>query len=286
MSTRDAVCFRHDDRWAGVLCQRCLRPICTQCMVEAPVGYQCVECVREASRGQRRAVLTSDPVRVTQALIAANLIVFVIVLALTGSFEVWGGGATSVHLDFALNGRPIAEWGEWWRIISSAFLHYGLIHVGMNMLILMWVGRMLEPTIGPWRFALLYAACLFGGALGALLASPGGLTAGASGAVFGVAGAVVVAERARGVRWQDSGIFVFLVINIVLSLLIPRISIGGHFGGLIMGVLCGLLLWRLPTLGGLGRVRWLPELGVAALGLGAGAAAWLWAAPLWSDPLF
>lgn len=269
-----------------MLCQRCLRPICAQCMVEAPVGYQCVECVREASQGQRRVVLGTEPVRVTQALIAANVAVFVIVLAVTGSFAFWGGGATSVHVDFALWGPSIDLDGEWWRIVTSAFLHYGLIHLGMNMLILMWVGRMLEPVIGPWRFALVYAVCLLGGSLGALLVEPTGLTAGASGAVFGMAGAVVVAERSGGVRWQDSGIFIFLVLNIVLSLLIPRVSIGGHFGGLILGVLCGLLLWRLPTLGSIGRTRWLPELAIVGLGIGAAAGAWFWAAPSWANPIF
>lgn len=282
----EAVCYRHEERWAGVLCQRCLRPICTDCMVQAAVGYQCVECVREASRGQRRVVLGTEPVRVTQGLIAINVVVFIIVLAVTGSFALWGGGATSVHRDFALWGPSIHLDGEWWRIVTSAFLHYGLIHLAMNMLILMWVGRMLEPVLGPWRFALVYAVCLLGGAFGALLAAPTGLTAGASGAVFGVAGVLVVAERAGGVRWQDSGIFVFLVLNIVLSLLIPRISIGGHFGGLILGVLCGLALWRLPTLGSLGRTRWLPELAIVGLGVGMAAGTWFWAAPSWADPLF
>ena len=285
MSSSDAVCFRHDDRWAGVLCQRCLRPICADCMVEAPVGYQCVECVREASRGQRRVVLGGEPVRATQTLIAANVVVFIVTIALTGSFALWGGGITSVHYDFALHGQAVAQ-GEWWRILTSAFLHYGLLHLGMNMLILMWVGRLLEPVIGPWRFALVYLTALFGGALGALLIEPTGFTAGASGAVLGVAGAVVVAERSGGVRWQDSGIMIFLVLNVVLSLLIPRVSVGGHFGGLIVGALCGLLLWRLPQLGWVRRAPWLAELGVLALGLGVGAAAWFWAAPRWYDPLF
>ena len=255
-------------------------------MIEAPVGYQCVECVREASSGQRRVVLTSQPVRVTQALIVANVIVFIVVFAVTGSLSLWGGGVTSVHRDFALFGPFIAEEGEWWRLVTSAFLHYGLLHLGMNMLILMWVGRLLEPEVGRWRFALIYVAALFGGALGALMVEPTGFTAGASGAVLGVAGTVVVAERSGGVRWQDSGILVFLVLNVVLSLLIPSVSVGGHFGGLAVGLLCGVLLWRLPRISWLRNAPWLAELSVVALGVGAGAAAWFWAAPRWFDPLF
>ncbi len=254
-------------------------------MIEAPVGYQCVECVREAARRQPRVRLGANPVRVTQALIAVNAAVFIIAAAVTGDLSLWGGGVTSVHRDFALFGPSVAE-GEWWRIVSSAFLHYGLLHLGMNMLILMWVGRLLEPAVGGWRFALVYFAALFGGALGALLIEPTGFTAGASGAVLGAAGTAVVAERSGGARWQDSGIMVFLVLNVVLSLLIPRVSVGGHFGGLAIGLLCGLLLWRLPQLPWIGRPRWLAELSVAAAGIGAGAAAWFWAAPRWLDPLF
>lgn len=258
-------------------------------MIEAPVGFQCVDCIREAARSQPRVVLTANPVRVTQALIALNAAAYIGTVALGGGLALWGGGVTDVHRDFALYGPEVSN-GEWWRIITSAFLHYGLLHVGMNMLILMWIGRLLEPTIGGWRFALVYAASISGGAFGALLLEPNALSAGASGAVFGMAGAVVVAERSAGVRRQDSGILVFLVINIVFSFLIPNLSIGGHFGGLAVGVLSGVLLWRLPMLsgwlGGIARTRWLPELSIAALGLGLGAAAWLWAAPRWLDQLF
>ena len=97
---------------------------------------------------------------------------------------------------------------------------------------------------------------------------------------------MVVAERSGGVRWQDSGILVFLVLNVVLSLLIPSVSVGGHFGGLAVGVLCGVLLWRLPRISWLRNAPWVAELSVVALGIGAGAAAWFWAAPRWFDPLF
>jgi membrane associated rhomboid family serine protease len=292
MSSRDATCYRHTDTWAGVLCQRCSRPICTDCMITAPVGFQCPECVQEA-RKRTREWKTSSPIRVSQGLAAANALVWIFVALYTGSLSLWGGGVTEIHADFALHGAFVHEQGEWWRLVTSAFLHYGLIHMGMNILILVFLGRMLEPVIGGWRMLLLYGVSLTGGALGALLVEPNAFTAGASGAVFGLAGAVVIAERASGRRWQDSGILMFLIINIVFSLLMPRISIGGHLGGMFVGALAAGILWSFPNWSGfisaaskVKILRPLPELLVFGLGVLCVFLALAWAAPNWRTPIF
>ena len=259
-------------------------------MIQAPVGFQCPDCVQEA-RKQTRQWSTASPIRVTQGLAGVNAVIWVIVSLLTGSLAFWGGGVTEIHVDFALHGAYVND-GEWWRLFTSAFLHYGLLHMGMNVLILVILGRMLEPAIGWWRMLLLYGVSLTGGALGAMLVEPNAFTAGASGAVFGLAGAVVIAERASGRRWQDSGILIFLVINIVFSLLVPRISIGGHLGGMIVGALAAGILWSFPNWSGFINtarnvkiLRPLPELVVLGLGVVCVYLALEWAAPRWYDPI-
>ncbi len=260
-------------------------------MIAAAVGFHCPDCVRAAQK-QTRQWRTSSPIRVTQTLAAINAVIWLVVSLYTGSLSLWGGGITEVHLEFALHARFIED-GEWWRLFTSAFLHYGLVHMAMNVFILVLLGRMLEPAIGGPRMLLLYGVSLCGGGLGALLVEPNGLTAGASGAVFGLAAAVVVAERAAGVRWQDSGILIFLVINVVLSFLWPRISIGGHLGGMFAGALAALILWSAPRWYGyvdLARrvppLRPLPEILVSGIGAVCIYLALEWAAGRWRDPIF
>ncbi len=260
-------------------------------MIAAPVGFQCPECVAEG-RKRTREWKTTSPIRVTQALIVVNALIWIFVALYSGSLSLWGGGVTSIHRDFALHGAFVND-GEWWRLVTSAFLHYGLIHMAMNMFILMLLGRMLEPAIGGWRMLLLYGVSLTGGALGALIVEPNAFTAGASGAVFGLAGAVVIAERASGVRLRDSGILAFLVINIAISFLWPGVSIGGHLGGMIVGAVAALVLWTLPKWSGfisaashVKLLRPLPELIVLGLGVLCVFIALSWAAPNWRTPLF
>jgi membrane associated rhomboid family serine protease len=127
--------------------------------------------------------------------------------------------------------------GDWWRLVTSGFLHYGLIHVALNMYALFWLGRMIEPALGHVRFAALYFTSMLCGSLGALLLSPNALTAGASGAIFGLLGAAFVMARARGIDVMRSGIVPIIALNLVISVLGgAKISLGGHLGGLIGGV--------------------------------------------------
>lgn len=295
------TCYRHRERETGVFCVRCDRPICHECMVSAAVGFQCVECVDQAARGQRQWVGAGARTPVTQALILANAAIFVAVLLITGNFSIFSGSITSVHADFALLAAAVdldGSWyfrgelrggGEWWRIVTSGFLHYGVLHLGMNMFILLLIGRLLEPTLGGLRFGLLYAVGLLGGSLGALLVEPGGLTAGASGAVFGIAAAVVVAERSGASRWGNSGMLGLLILNIVLGFLIPNVSVGGHLGGMIAGGAAAVLIWRGPLRDAAQRADWMrfaPDAVMAALGAGLAVLAIYVAAPTWGNPLF
>jgi membrane associated rhomboid family serine protease len=137
---------------------------------------------------------------------------------------------------------PLVARGEWWRILTSGFLHFSVIHIAMNMYILFQLGRTFEEQIGRPRFAALYFAAMAGGAAGAVAIEPGVPAGGASGAVFGLAGAAVVAMKARGVPFGQTQWGPMLVINLVITFTLPGISKGGHLGGLLFGGIAGYLV--------------------------------------------
>lgn len=169
---------------------------------------------------------------------------------------------------------PAIAAGEWWRIITSGFLHAGLMHIGFNGYLLYLLGRMMEPGIGHLRFATIYAAGLFGGSLGALLLTWDTPTLGASGAVFGLMGGAMVGLRRRGIDPWRSSIGTLVLLNLGFTFLVPGISIGGHVGGLVGGVLAALPIFGL---GGSGErapgaaVGVIITLGLAAAAVVAGA---------------
>lgn len=234
------TCYRHPDRETGVSCSSCGRPICPDCMTPTPVGMRCPECARERTRvttGTGGAGRAEAPA--TFVLIALNVAAYLAEIASGG-----GGlspSGSSILLDFGLFGPYIAE-GEWYRLLTSGFLHASLIHVGFNMFALYFLGRLLEPAIGTPRFVALYFAALFAGSFGATLLSPDALTIGASGAVFGIFGATFVIARSRGIDALASSIGIILLLNLVITFGSPRISIGGHLGGLAAGALCALVV--------------------------------------------
>lgn len=236
--TDDWGCYRHPFETAGVKCTRCDRPICPKCMITAPVGFQCPECVKGAPPVRRYSELRTGGGQqvVTTTLIAINAAVFV--LSISGGNIARGNRLAG---DWALYGPAVAD-GDWFRLITAGFLHYGLIHVGFNCLILYQLGQLLEPSLGKVRFGLLYFTALLGGSVGALLMSPDALTAGASGAVFGLMGAAAIALRSRGINVMQTGIGSLLVMNLILTFAIRGISIGGHIGGLVAGAAAGLIL--------------------------------------------
>ncbi len=230
---------------------------------------RCPECARQRTPVRNMATVRTggDPV-VTYTLIALNVIVFVAELA-SGSGVAQRGGGNVIDKG-ALYGPAIANGHEYWRLVTSGFLHAGLIHILFNMYFLYVIGIQLEPAVGRVRFAVLYGVSLLAGSFGALLFSPDSVTVGASGAVFGVMGGAIVAMRARGINPWQSGLVWILLLNLAITFLIPGISKGGHIGGLIGGLIAGYLLFDL----GERRRAELPALaGCAALGVAAIAGA-------------
>jgi membrane associated rhomboid family serine protease len=233
-----ATCYRHPNRETGVSCSSCGRPICPDCMTPTPVGMRCPECSRQrtrVTRGMGQATLFSAA-PATLILIALNVAAFLAeVASASGGL---GVGNSSAVGEFGLRGVSVAE-GEWYRLLTGAFLHYDFFHILFNMAALYFLGRILEPGIGTLRFVFLYLASLFGGAFGALLLSGSEtLTIGASGAVFGIFGATFVIARARGIDALAGTVGLIILINLAISFSTPRISLGGHLGGLVAGVIC------------------------------------------------
>ena len=233
------TCYRHPSRETGVSCSSCGRPICTECMTTTPVGMRCPECSAQKTKVRTMRDVHGDP-RVAYALIAINVLAYFASSAggdLNEQFGVLGSGFVP-----SLGPSGVAE-GEVWRLVTGGFLHGGLIHIGFNMYLLYMLGNLLEPSIGSVRFAALYFASLLAGSLGAILFSPQALTVGASGAVFGLMGAAFVEMRRRGIDPMQSGIGGLLVLNLIITFLPGfNISIGGHLGGLVGGVLAALAL--------------------------------------------
>ncbi len=211
-------------------------------MTPTPVGMRCPECSRERTKVKTLRSLPSTPI-VTQALIAINVAVFVAEVATSGSLGTAGGG--TVIEKGGLFGPAIVHNHEYWRIFTAGFLHEGIAHIFINMLSLWFVGQALEPAIGRVNFAAVYLVSLFAGSFGALLFQPTALTVGASGAIFGIFGALIVVARTRGIPLWQSGLAPVLVLNLLFSVSIRGISIGGHLGGLAGGLITGWLVVEL-----------------------------------------
>lgn len=236
-------CYRHPDRETGRRCTRCGKPACGDCLVQVSVGSQCLDCVR-ASRPdvKTRAKFWNarQPTLITYALIGINIAVYLWTLSANQKVGIGGGiqhGERTLGLD-----KPDMQSGEYYRLITSGFLHFGLFHIGMNMLLLFQLGQLLEPAVGRVRFALLYFASLLGGSLGALMLEPNGLTGGASGAVFGLMAAAAIGMHRRGINIFRTGIGTVLILNLVITFTVPGISVGGHLGGAIVGAICGFVM--------------------------------------------
>ncbi len=235
-------------------------------MTTTPVGMRCPECSRQRTQVKTLRNTIRRP-EVTFALIAINVVVFLT----EGSFTFSGGPTGKIYEEGALFGSirgvptlGVAH-GQWWRIITSGFMHENLIHIGFNMYVLYVLGQMLEPALGRLRFGTIYAVSLLTGSFGALLVTPHSPTVGASGAIFGLMGAAAVEMRARQIPIMQSGVGGLILLNLVISFTLPGISWGGHIGGLIGGAVAALVI----QLGARYRSQALALVGCVAIGIAA-----------------
>jgi membrane associated rhomboid family serine protease len=244
-------------------------------MTPAPVGLRCPEHsgkpqgAQRVTQSMRRASFQGGGAIVTKTLIAINVAVWLAMLA-TGatvsdpSGKIFDKGA----LIASVPGTDIGvAHGQWYRLVTAMFLHASLLHIAFNMLALWWVGAPLEQRIGRGRFLLVYFVSGLAGSAGALFQAPFSPTVGASGAIFGLFGAILVLER-KGSYVLGGSVLGLILINLVFSFTIPGISWGGHVGGLIGGMLCMLALTHFGSgRGAYGRLELVGVAGVVAIGV-------------------
>jgi membrane associated rhomboid family serine protease len=263
------VCYRHPSKETYVRCTRCERPICPDCMNEASVGHQCPECVAQGRRTQRPArtafggSAAGRAGTATKALIGINVFVMIVSIATGGSTAIaggsWGGllgGSTPLTEwgavlgsavygpagDLALHG--IAN-GEWYRLFTAMFLHYGVLHLLLNMYALWFLGRDIERVLGPLRFVGLYVLAGLGGNVAAyLFSAPNSMTAGASTAVFGLMSAIFV--LLKRLNLSVAPILPVIVINVIFTFVVSNLSVAGHLGGLAVGAVVAAILAYAP----------------------------------------
>jgi membrane associated rhomboid family serine protease len=272
MSTAETrYCYRHPDRETGLACSECGRPICADCATFAPVGIRCPDhagvrrgpTTRIKPPTVRRApgvALATGRAPVTRILIAVNLAIYVVTAAQGAGFNDPGGAllskfilvGSSVHGRFVVPYGDLAHDHQWYRMVTAMFLHGSILHIAFNMYALWVIGTVVEQYLGTMRYIGLYFVSGLAGSAGALLQSPFTPVLGASGAIFGILGAMMILE------WQVTGRLAgqaaaLVAINLGLSFVIPNISWGGHVGGLIGGM---LIMLGYGHWGGRGRAQY------------------------------
>ena len=251
------ACYRHADRETGLRCTRCERPACHECLRPAPVGSHCLECLKD---GQKSMRLVDAPWQRSRGGPGVALVVTaciaVFLLQVIGDLEP----------EYAMIGALVAE-GETYRLLTSMFLHFGLLHLAMNMLATWVFGLEVEQQEGPVRtVAAFLVTGLFGGAAAYLFHPPFAQVAGASGGVFGLLGVALILTVRAGRPTQS--LVGLLVINLFIGIAVPNISLAAHAGGFAAGVLYGAATALPPRL----QPRVVSILTLVAL---AGATAWV-----------
>lgn len=264
------TCYRHKNRQTYLRCVRCDKPICADCRIDAPVGFQCPDCVAAGRRTMRQArssfgggARAGAAGTVTKALIGINVAVFVLAVISAGTLTAVFGGSTPLHglgseigyvpgyfqnaatVDvFGLRiTAPFVAAGGYYRMITAMFLHFGVVHLAFNMVVLWMFGRVLERDLGPARFLAAYMLSGLAGSVAVYLFSYNTSTAGASGAVYGLFGLLILVNRK--LSRDNSGIYVLLGLNLVLTVYMG-FSFAGHVGGLVGGLVCGAILTFAP----------------------------------------
>ncbi|MFF7726160.1 rhomboid family intramembrane serine protease [Streptomyces sp. NPDC008001] len=253
MNDQAVGCYRHPERETGIRCTRCERPICPECMVSASVGFQCPACVTgdsgtghppraTAPRTLAGGVHAADPRLVTKILLAANVALWIAVMAtgdgLLDALELFGRAV--------LGGEPqgVAE-GQWYRLLTSMFLHQAPMHIAFNMLSLWWIGPPLEAALGRARYLALYLLSGLGGsALTFVVADPRQPSLGASGAIFGLLGATAVLMRR--LNYDMRPVVALLVLNLIFTFTWNNIAWEAHIGGLVVGTVVAYAMVHAP----------------------------------------
>jgi membrane associated rhomboid family serine protease len=253
------VCYRHPDRETYISCQRCGKPICPDCMRSAAVGFHCPDCVREgakATRSGRTAYggeLSGNPALTSQILVGLNAAVWLLILATGWESSDWidklalipDRACVEATQFQCLRVQDGVAHGSVWMLLTSMFTHVQIWHIGFNMLALWSLGPQLELALGRVRFLALYLLSgLAGSATVYWLSNPHGATLGASGAIFGLMGALlVVAYKVHG---NAQGLLGWVAINALLTFTIPNISWQGHLGGFVGGAVIAAALVYAP----------------------------------------
>lgn len=245
------ACYRHPDRPTYVRCTRCANPICPECMQVASVGFQCPDCVGAAAAAIRQPTTVAgarliDRPLVTYTLIAVNLAVFGLQLLV---------GINDLAVDFGMWPFGIAIDEQWWRLLTSAFLHGSFLHVAFNMYVLFVLGPALERILGHGRFVVLYVMAAAGGSVASYAFSDiRTVSVGASGAIFGLMGALIIAGRR--LRADIRQVLILLAVNVVIGFLAPGIDWRAHLGGLLTGMMVAAVLVYTPAPMRSWRVAW------------------------------
>lgn len=268
-------CASHPDRPTGLACSRCGRPACPECLRPAAVGQHCTECVKAGNKSMRQArTISGAPMPsgrndaryglVTYILIGLNILVFA-VTALQSRSPIDNTDSSALFDAWALFPPAVAT-GDVERLIGSGFLHLGPLHLLVNMFALYIIGRDVEAILGRARYVAIYAVSLLGGSASVMvLETPISVTAGASGAIFGLLGAqaVILLKLKR----SPTPVLVVIGLNIVISISLPGISLWGHMGGLVAGALATAGILFLPDSIRSPRNGWIAVAGVAVLAM-------------------
>lgn len=249
-------CYRHPDRETYISCTRCGRPICPDCMISASVGFQCPECVAEG-RATQRMPTTAAGAPIGERPIVSMVLVGICVVVFALEFLI---GVDQVTGRFGMYPPDIALNGEIWRLPTSMFLHGNLLHIGFNMLVLWTIGPQVERILGHGRFLVLYLVAGLGGAVASYaFSAPLTLSVGASGAIFGVMGALVVAGRQVGFDVRQ--VLILIGINVAIGFVGGGIDWRAHLGGLATGAAVAAVMVYAPRAS---RLLW-QTLGVLAI---------------------
>ena len=269
------ACYRHPDRATYIACQRCGRPICGDCMISAAVGFQCPECVRSGTRQTRQNTLpyggerSHNPALTTFVLIGINVAVWVAILLTGGNSSRLADLLALTPVGRCFSASQVNQWypqageaacramadGSWqpgaadgalWQGLTTAFTHVEILHIGANMLSLYFLGPLLERMIGRTRFLAVYFLSALAGSVTVMwFSGPLTTTLGASGAIFGLIGALVVVARKSGGDIRN--LMFWLLLNLAITFYPGAgISWQGHVGGLVAGLVSAAIVVFAP----------------------------------------